>query len=90
MKKRPWRNGPSGVVVTLSRDSEVAARAEVEIRQYPGIEADACQGIYLPCALVADDIRPLHEWLESHAGVLGVDVVFAATDSDLISEPQPN
>ena len=89
MKKRPWRNGPSGVVVTLSRDAELAALAESEIRCHAAIEANARQGIYLPCALISENLRPVHDWLESHAGVQAVDVVFAATEPELISEPEP-
>jgi hypothetical protein len=85
MKKRPWRNGPSGVVVTLSRDAVLAAQAESEIRRHAAIEASDRQGIYLPCALIAENLRPVHEWLESHAGVQSVDVVFAATEPELIS-----
>ena len=85
MKKRPWRNGPSGVVVTLSRECELAAHAEAAIRRHPAIAADARQGIYLPCALVAEDLRLVHDWLESQSGVQAVDVVFAATEPELIS-----
>ena len=85
MKKRPWRNGPSGVVVTLSRDADLAAQAEGEIRRHAAIEVSDRQGIYLPCALIAENLRPVHEWLESHAGVQSVDVVFAATEPELIS-----
>jgi hypothetical protein len=88
MKKRPWRNGPSGVVVTLSRDAELAAQAESDIRRHAAIEVDARQGIYLPCALIAENLRPVHEWLESHVGVQSVDVVFAATEPELISKPE--
>lgn len=89
MKKRPWRNGLSGVVVTLSRDPVTASNAEAEIRRHAGIEVDARQGIYLPCALVTEDLRPIHEWLEAQPGVQAVDVVFAATESDPELEPQP-
>lgn len=89
MKKRPWRNGPSGVVVTLSLDAELAAQAECDIRGHAAIEADTRLGIYLPCALVAEDLRPIHDWLNAHLGVQAVDVVFAATEPQLISEPEP-
>ena len=85
MKKRPWRNGPSGVVVTLSRDANLAAQAEREIRCHAAIEASDRQGIYLPCALIAENLRPVHEWLEAQPGVQTVDVVFAATEPELIS-----
>lgn len=88
MKKRPWRNGPSGVVVALSCDPSLAAQAETEIRKHPEIEVDPRVGNYLPCVLISTDLRPAHDWLESQPGVLCVDVVFAATEPELISEPE--
>lgn len=76
---RPWHTPLSSLVVTLSRDAELAATAERAICEHDSISAASREGIYLPILIEHADARPIHGWLESLAGVQHVDVAFVAT-----------
>lgn len=69
----------SGLVITLSRDTNVAEESHKAILAHPVITACDREGNYLPITTEAKDAREIHRWLESLPGVEYVDVVFCST-----------
>lgn len=79
-QKRPWHTELSSLVVTLCDDAELAVQTVREIAAHESITVEKTAGNYLPIAIEAADARPIHQWLESLAGVRYVDVVFCSTE----------
>ncbi|MDQ8202412.1 hypothetical protein [Pelagicoccus sp. SDUM812003] len=82
MSSRPWQTPLSSLVVTLSRDPDLARLALDRIRDKRGLTLGELEGQYLPLVIEDADARPIHRWLEALPGVENVDVVFCAFDSE--------
>jgi len=79
-QNRPWQTELSSLVVTLAVDKAVATETIEKIRGHECISVEPTVGNYLPLAIEATNARPIHQWLESLAGVHYVDVVFCSTE----------
>lgn len=79
----------NGLLITLSPDARLAARACEEIAARPETELGERQGQYLPLATDIADVgeaHDFHEWLESVEGVRQVDVIYVGFEEPTATE----
>ena len=75
----------SGLVITLSEDTDLAAQALEALKQRAELTLGTPHNRWLPLVLEAPDPRTgsqLHEWLCALPGVATVDVVTVHFDED--------